>query len=212
MDTTAKTTKNAPRIFAVAPLEEFKESEVKEGQVLVRKIERGGKISKYAVIPAVDQDTLVLALEEPAIFNAALQWYQGLVIELAKTAVGKIEKKGKIDSSEFGLAAIVETLEAIELQDGLSAARIKLWFDDTLATALKAAFIAKLGSLPDDKLEEIINSYRLVFLAIGSKDKIKEQAQTSAKKALGLIPSSAITKYFLRLLNEQNKGIDVEAL
>ena len=211
MTTTANSATSATS-FPVMLLANWEDKMLLKNRVLVRRIERNGIPSRCVQIPAATEEDFTNALEEPAVFTAAVEWYQEQIATLAKEAIAGNVKE--ISSASFGLAALCAKLEDAQLAAGLKPAQVTAWFDANMKATLVAAFKAKLGAAADEKrIYAIVDSYRVALLKLVNGNKLTEQARSSVELALSKIPTSAYTRYFNKLLNPQIAEIeDMESL
>ena len=200
-------------IFPARKLSEFKGVELKENEFLVRKIEKGtGKDSLGCIVPAASQEDFVSALEQSSVFNAAMQWYQGAWNDYLKE---KLEEGVMLYKSDLELNGFISWLEAEEVKQGrISKERIGAWFDAEVATTLKRAFTEKLGNIENDKMLEILKSYKAQFMNLAKREiTIAGAVKTNLEKAISLLPDSGMKKYCTDKINAASeKSADLMAL
>lgn len=200
-------------IFPVCKLAEFKGVDIVEGQYLVRKIEKGtGKNSLGVIIPSLTAEQFVQALENETVFNAARNWLQEMQGEMLKS---KMVEGENLYKSHLALSELVEFLNAEEVKQGrISKERIAQWFDASVAETLKRAFTEKLGNIENDKMLEILKTYKAQFMNLAKREIIlPEQVKVNLNKALNLLNDSAMKEYCLmKIASMEEKKEDMFAL
>ena len=216
METTNTTNTNTANIsgqYLVKPLEAFAKTEIDPGFLLVRKIEKvKGAVSKGVIVPDVDCETAVLALEQDAILQGFTEWYRGRMVECVKNGIGKGAES--ISAAQFGMAAINDLCESemFERSD-ITAEQLGKWFDATVATELGNAFRLKVGADKEEKIASIVAGYRKVICSLASAKTLLDDATTaSVKKAIGLVPYSAWTSWIEKRLVKREEKVDLESL
>ena len=81
--------------FPVMLLANWEDKMLLKNHVLVRRIERNGNPSRCVQIPAATEEDFTNALEEPAVFTAAVDWYQEQIATLAKEAIAGNAKEDR---------------------------------------------------------------------------------------------------------------------
>lgn len=213
LNTTNTNQNNVSGLYLVKNLDAFAKVEIDPGFLLVRKIEKAkGMVSKGCIVPDVDCETAVLALENDAILQGFVEWYRGRMVECAKNGIAL--GRDRISAAQFGMAAINDLCES-EMFDrsDITADQLGKWFDSTLATELSNAFRLKVGSDKDEKIAQIVAGYRKVICSLSSAKTTLDDATTaSIKKAVGLIRYSAWTGWIEKRLTKREEKVDLESL
>ena len=217
METTSTTSTNTANSisvqYLVKSLESFAKVEIDSGFILVRKIEKAkGMVSKGVIVPDVDCETAVLALENDAILQGFVEWYRGRMVECAKNGIAL--GRDHISAAQFGMAAIANLCESemFERSD-ITAEQIGKWFDGNLATELANAFRLKVGADKEEKIATIVAGYRKVICSLSSAKTTLDDATTaSIKKAIGLIQYSAWTGWIEKRITKREEKVDLESL
>jgi len=213
INTTSTNTNNVSGMYLVKNLDAFAKVEIDPGFILVRKIEKAkGMVSKGCIVPDVDCETAVLALENDSILQGFVEWYRGRMVECAKNSIAL--GRDHIAAAQFGMAAINDlcTAEMFEKSD-ITADQLGKWFDTTLATELSNAFRLKVGSDKDEKIAQIVAGYRKVICSLASTKTTLDDATTaSIKKAIGLIQYSAWTGWIEKRIAKREEKVDLESL
>jgi len=213
LNTTNTNQNNVSGMYLVKNLDAFAKVEIDPGFLLVRKIEKQkGMTSKGVIVPDVDCETAVLALENDAILQGFTEWYRGRMVECVKNGIAL--GRDHISAAQFGMAAINELCESemFEKSD-ITAEQIGKWFDSTLATELGNAFRLKVGSDKEEKIATIVAGYRKVICSLCSaKTTLDDATTTSIKKAIGLIQYSAWTGWIEKRLTKKEDKVDLESL
>lgn len=200
-------------IFTTKKLAEFKGAEVKEGEFLVRKIEKGtGLASLGCVIPAVTQEGFVSALENTSVFNAAIEWFQSSWNDALKL---RLEEGKNLYLADLDLATLVEFFDAKEVSEGrVSKEKISGWFDSEVAKVLHRAFAEKLGNIDNDKMVEILKSYKIQFMNLAKREiTLAGPVKVNLEKAISLLPASSMKDYCeKKIKSSEEKSADLMAL
>lgn len=206
-------TANVSGMYLVKSLDAFAKVEIDPGFLLVRKIEKAkGMVSKGCIVPDVDCETAVLALEQDSILQGFVEWYRGRMVECVKNSIAT--GRDHISAAQFGMAAIdaLCTAEMFERSD-ITTDQLGKWFDSVLATELSNAFRLKVGSDKDEKIASIVAGYRKVICSLASAKTTLDSATTeSIKKAVGLIPYSAWIGWIEKRLTKREEKVDLESL
>ncbi len=213
LNTTNTNQNNVSGMYLVKNLDAFAKVEIDPGFLLVRKIEKAkGMVSKGCIVPDVDCETAVLALENDAILQGFVDWYRGRMVECAKNGIAL--GKDHIRAAQFGMAAINDLCESemFEKSD-ITADQIGKWFDGNLATELGNAFRLKVGADKEEKIASIVAGYRKVICSLSSAKTTLDDATTaSVKKAIGLVQYSAWTGWIEKRLVKREEKVDLESL
>lgn len=211
--TTSTNTANVSGMYLVKNLDSFTKVEIDPGFILVRKIEKAkGMTSKGVIVPDVDCETAVLALENDAILQGFVEWYRSRMVECVKNSIAA--GRDHISATQFGMAAINDLCESemFEKSD-ITADQIGKWFDGNLATELGNAFRLKVGSDKEEKIASIVSGYRKVICSLSSAKTTLDDATTaSIKKAIGLIQYSAWTGWIEKRITKREEKVDLESL
>lgn len=211
--TTNTNQNNVSGMYLVKSLDSFAKVEIDPGFLLVRKIEKQkGMTSKGCIVPDIDCETAVLALENDAILQGFVEWYRGRMVECVKSAM--TTARFDIAAAQFGMAAINDLCESemFERAD-ITADQLGRWFDGNLATELGNAFRLKVGADKEEKIAQIVAGYRKVVCSLASTKTTLDDATTaSIKKAIGLIQYSAWTNWIEKRLVKREEKVDLESL
>lgn len=213
METTSTNTNNVSGMYLVKNLDAFAKVEIDPGFLLVRKIEKvKGMVSKGCIVPDVDCETAVLALENDAILQGFVEWYRGRMVECVKNGIAT--GREYVAAAQFGMAAIdaLCTAEMFDRSD-ITADQLGKWFDTTLATELSNAFRLKVGPDREEKIAQIVAGYRKVVCSLASaKTTLDDATSESIKKAVGLVPYSAWIGWITKRLTKREEKVDLESL
>lgn len=212
-NTTNTNTANVSGMYLVKSLDAFAKVEIDPGFLLVRKIEKAkGMVSKGCIVPDVDCETAVLALEQDSILQGFVEWYRGRMVECVKNGIAT--GRDHIAAHQFGMAAIdaLCTAEMFERSD-ITADQLGKWFDSALSVELSNAFRLKVGSDKDEKIAQIISGYRKVVCGLAStKTTLDDPTTQSIKKAISLIPYSAWIGWIEKRLTKREEKVGLESL
>lgn len=213
METTSQNINSISGQYLVKPLDSFAKVEIDPGFILVRKLEKQkGAVSKGVIVPDVDCETAVLALENDAILQGFVEWYRGRMVECAKNGIAL--GRDHISAAQFGMAAINDLCESemFEKSD-ITAEQVGKWFDSVLSVELGNAFRLKVGSDKEEKIASIVSGYRKVVCSLASAKTTLDDATTqSIKKAIGLVPYSAWIGWIEKRLVKREEKVDLESL
>lgn len=215
METTSTNTNNVSGMYLVKSLDAFAKVEIDPGFILVRKIEKvKGMVSKGCIVPDVDCETAVLALENDAILQGFVEWYRGRMVECVKNGIAIARASVGVGAAQFGMAAIdaLCTAEMFDRSD-ITADQLGKWFDTTLATELSNAFRLKVGPDREEKIAQIVAGYRKVVCSLASaKTTLDDATSESIKKAIALVPYSAWIGWITKRLTKREEKVDLESL
>jgi len=183
--------------YPVRSLESLKKITLEDGQFVMRKIEKGtGLDSKGAIVPALSPEFAIAALDSEIVLRGYQDWLQGIAQECGKARIAA--GAPLLVDSDWSLQEIESVLEAREISDGrVSKEKIAAWFDSSVASVLRSAFKAKLGSgLDNDRCAAILASYKAAFVLLAKRELcLESQVQQNLTKALELLPASALSNY-----------------
>ena len=203
------------KAFPVRKLEEVSKIELEEGQYLVRKIEKGtGKESKGVIIPAMGQESFLIALENDAVLQAACNWYQEQIGEVCKKLIA--EGASTIVASDYAIETVVAYLQEQEVKEGrVSKEKIGVWFENSLTAKLCSALKAKYGeSLSNEKVLEMKELYKAGFQTLAKRDlDMAQEKKANLLKLLEQAPDCGMKSYCEgKLKQAQEKTIEMLGL
>ena len=201
----------ATGVYVVKSLSEFKGVELKSGEFLARKIEKGtGKESKGVVIPSATGEQFLLALENESILRGAINWFQSQVEECCKKRIE--EGATSLVVNDFSTSAVAAMLDEKEITESrVSKETIGAWFSATVQPILYRAFHEKLGeSLTNDKANELLKMYQDAFKCFAKREySFSDNAYSNMEKALKMIPESNMKSFCEKKLIEMSpKKVD----
>lgn len=199
--------------YAVNDLEHFAKITIDSAQVLVRKIEKQkGAVSKGCIVPDIEAENAVAALEVDSVMTGYLEWYRGQMIECAKSAIAQGSKY--VLPEQIGMAAIATLCESqMFARSTITSAQLEAWFDSALAVELGNAFRLRVGKDQEEKIAKIVASYRGVVASLASDKTVLDDAtRESVTKAIALIPHSAWTAWIGKRITPVSAKVTLEAL
>lgn len=211
---TINTATSMSNAYPVKNLSDFAKMELESNQYLVRKIEKGtGKESKGVIIPAVEGEDFILALDNEVVLQNAIAWYQEQIATCCKNRINA--GASVIVPSDYNLAQVVEMLSEQEISEGrVSKEKIAVWFSNALESPLARAFKEKLGeSASNDKILEIVGIYKESFKLLAKREfSLATDKRENMRKALELATDCSMKTYCLQKLQQEQKTVEMLGL
>ena len=146
-----------------------------------------GKSGIVCAAPAISSSVMAVFQSDAAGVSYLIDCVSGLRSKI----ISKLHATGKTISDEsIGITALLAMARTETESQRMTKDAIGTWFDADLADLICCAIRNKIGAIADDKLGKLVESYKVKFQSLASREiNMPLAVKTQLGKALELLPS-----------------------